>query len=134
MKISTASSLLVCSLFNGAARAAGTLANVITLPVNASAECPDVHVIAARETTAPPGFGTSQQLVDLVLKALPGATAEAVDYPAAGGANYSESVAAGITAVLAQLVAFSARCPETVLVMHGYSQVSSASERGIYIS
>ena len=36
----------------------------------------------------------------------------------------SSDLAAGITAVLAQLVAFSARCPDTILVMHGYSQVS----------
>lgn len=123
MKIFTTSLLLLCSLLCSATGVVASLANVITIPPNSSAACPEVHVIAARETTAPPGFGTSFQLVDLVLKAFPGATAEAVDYPAAGGANYSSSVAEGITAVLAQLEAFSARCPDSILIMHGYSQV-----------
>lgn len=130
MKIFTTSPLLLCALLGSAAGvAASSLANIITIPPNASAACPEVHVVAARETTAPPGFGTAFQLVDLVLKTFPGSTAEAVDYPAAGGANYSESVAEGITAVLAQLEAFSARCPDSILIMHGYSQVRSASER-----
>jgi hypothetical protein len=32
-------------------------------------------------------------------------------------------VAAGIAAVLKQTAQFTARCPESVVVMHGYSQV-----------
>ncbi|ERT00792.1 hypothetical protein HMPREF1624_02025 [Sporothrix schenckii ATCC 58251] len=93
---------------------------------NASAPlvCPQLHVIAARETTAPPGFGSASTLVDLILKAFPGATSEAIVYPAAGNSNrsYSLSVTAGVLAVLAQVTQFAAQCPETVLVMHGYSQ------------
>ncbi|KAJ9154818.1 Acetylxylan esterase [Pleurostoma richardsiae] len=84
--------------------------------------CPPIHVLAARETTAPPGFGSAQALVDLILKVFPRATAQAIDYPAAGGANYSESVSLGIVAVLSQMQLVSARCPDTILVMHGYSQ------------
>ncbi|KAL8420084.1 hypothetical protein RB594_003022 [Gaeumannomyces avenae] len=84
--------------------------------------CPPAHVMAARETTAPPGFGTADDLVNLVLGAIPGATAEAVDYPAAGGALYAQSVAAGIAALLARLTTFSSQCPGTRVVLHGYSQ------------
>lgn len=85
--------------------------------------CPQVHVFGARETTAPPGFGSAQTLVDLVTTRFPGATAEAIDYPAAPGKQYGASVAAGVAAVVAQTAAFAARCPESVIIMHGYSQV-----------
>ncbi|KAL8370319.1 hypothetical protein RB595_000618 [Gaeumannomyces hyphopodioides] len=84
--------------------------------------CPPAHVIAARETTAPAGFGTADDLVGLILAAIPGATAEAVDYPAAGGALYAQSVTAGIAAVLGRLTTFSSQCPGTRVVLHGYSQ------------
>ncbi len=84
--------------------------------------CPPMHVIAARETTAPPGFGSARTLVDLITNTFPGTTSEAVIYPAAGDANYSSSVTAGVLAVLAQATQFVAQCPETILIMHGYSQ------------
>ena len=85
--------------------------------------CPEIHIIAARETTAPPGFGTAKVLVDLVLKAFPRATAEEIDYPAAGGDEYGASVSKGIKAVVNQTAVFAARCPGSVIIMHGYSQV-----------
>lgn len=47
--------------------------------------CPKVHVFGARETTVPQGYGTSKGLVDMVLQANPGATSEAIVYPACGG-------------------------------------------------
>jgi acetylxylan esterase len=81
-----------------------------------------VHVFGARETTAPPGFGSAQTLVDLVAKRFPGATSEPIDYPAAGGKRYGASVADGIAAVVRQTEAFAARCPDSVVIMHGYSQ------------
>jgi acetylxylan esterase len=44
--------------------------------------CPNVHVFGARETTAPPGYGSSSTVVNLVLNAYSGSTAEAISYPA----------------------------------------------------
>jgi hypothetical protein len=44
--------------------------------------CPDVHVFGARETTAPAGYGSSSTVVNFVLNAYPGSTAEAISYPA----------------------------------------------------
>lgn len=93
-----------------------------------SDDCPQIHIFAARETTAPPEFGSSRTLVDLILGAFPGpsqATVEAIDYPAAGLTldEYAASVTAGIAAVVDQTGAFAARCPGSVIVMHGYSQV-----------
>jgi acetylxylan esterase len=89
------------------------------------AACPQIHVFGARETTAPPGFGSSQTVVNLVLDAFPGATSEAIVYPAAGGNNYSSSVTAGIKAVADQTTAFATRCPNARIVLVGYSQVGS---------
>ena len=98
---------------------------------NTTAPCPQIHILAARETTAPPPFGTSKVLVDLILKAFPGtnqATVEAIDYPAAGStvAEYAASVAAGVAAVVRQTGEFNQRCPGSLVVMHGYSQVCSS--------
>jgi acetylxylan esterase len=44
--------------------------------------CPNVHIFGARETTAPAGYGSSSTVVNLVLNAYPGSTAEAISYPA----------------------------------------------------
>ncbi|KIH92224.1 acetyl xylan esterase (Axe1) [Sporothrix brasiliensis 5110] len=118
--------LAASTVMSAASLAAAASQDSANNSANASAPlvCPQLHVIAARETTAPPGFGSASTLVDLILKAFPGATSEAIVYPAAGNSNrnYSLSVTAGVLAVLAQVTQFAAQCPGTVLVMHGYSQ------------
>lgn len=97
-------------------------ANAKQAPAQARAACPNVHVFGARETTATPGFGSAGPVVDLILKAFPGATSEAIDYPAAGGDAYGASVKAGVEAVVAQVDRFVARCPGTALVFMGFAQ------------
>ena len=91
-------------------------------PLRRQQSCPQVHVFGARETTAKPGFGSSSTVVELVLKSFPGSTSEAIDYPAIGGQNYSWSVAEGIKAIVSQTTSFNAKCPDTKLVLVGYSQ------------
>lgn len=88
----------------------------------AAGDCPDVHVFGARETTAPPGFGTAGPVVDSILEAFPSATSEAIDYPAAGDDQYAASVQAGVKAVVDQVDSFVADCPDTQVVFVGYSQ------------
>lgn len=91
--------------------------------------CPSVHIFGARETTASPGYGSSSTVVNLILNAYPGSTAQAISYPACGGqascggASYSASVAAGIDAVASAVNSFNTQCPSTKLVLVGYSQV-----------
>jgi len=97
-----------------------------TLPLVAppgTLACPQVHVFAARETLAGPGFGSAEALVNLVAAAFVNSTAEAINYPAAGGDDYANSVSDGIVAVLGQMQVFANLCPDTILVAHGYSQV-----------
>ena len=84
--------------------------------------CPEIQIFGARETTTPQGFGSAITLIDLVKKRFPGAQAEEIVYPAAGGDDYSRSAGAGILAVVKQTSAFAAVCPDSIIIMHGYSQ------------
>jgi acetylxylan esterase len=107
------------------ALAAGALAG----PLKERASCPSIHVFGARETTASAGYGSSITVVDDILNGYPGSTAEAIIYPACGGQSscggdsYSQSVAAGISAVITAVNNYAASCPSTELVLVGYSQV-----------
>ncbi|KAK3046310.1 hypothetical protein LTR09_012183 [Extremus antarcticus] len=85
--------------------------------------CPSIHIFGARETTASPGYGSAGQLVDAIISANPGATSEAIDYPASGDNPwYAESRETGVSAVNSQVAAFASQCPDTQLVVVGYSQ------------
>lgn len=88
--------------------------------------CPQIHVFGARETTAPPGYGTAGSVVNSILNAHPGSNAEAINYPASGSnPTYAQSVLAGTNAVCSQVSAYARKCPQTKLVLVGYSQVCS---------
>ncbi|KAF9533321.1 acetyl xylan esterase II precursor [Crepidotus variabilis] len=90
--------------------------------------CPPIHVFGARESTATPGYGLTRAVVDLILNSHPGSTAEAINYPACGGhnicgdINYADSVIQGTATVASQVDAFNTQCPDTTLVLVGYSQ------------
>jgi acetylxylan esterase len=92
--------------------------------------CPQVHIFGARETTAPAGYGTAGAVVNSIISAFPGATSEAINYPACGGqsscgdVSYANSVIQGVSAVASQVNSFNQKCPNTLLVLVGYSQVS----------
>ncbi|KAI2629532.1 carbohydrate esterase family 5 protein [Hypoxylon sp. NC1633] len=85
-------------------------------------DCPKIHIFGARETTAPPGFGSASTVVNLVQQANDGATSESIVYPAAGGNVYAASVTAGVAAVANQTSTFNQMCPDSKIVMVGYSQ------------
>ncbi|VDC06426.1 unnamed protein product [Peniophora sp. CBMAI 1063] len=96
--------------------------------LDARATCPQLHIFGARETTAPPGFGTAGPVVQSIMNAFPGSTSEVINYPACGGqascggVSYANSVIQGIQAVTNQVNSFNAQCPNTHLVLVGYSQ------------
>lgn len=109
------------------------LGSALAVPLEIDAEkrqnCPSIHIFGARETTASAGYGSSSTVVNEVLSAYVGSTAEAIVYPACGGQSscggisYSSSVAQGIQAVASAVNAFNSQCPQAKIVLVGYSQV-----------
>ena len=106
------------------------LATALAAPPEKRQSCPDIHAFGARETTVSPGYGSSAAVINLLKGAYPGATSEAINYPACGGqascggVSYANSVVAGIQAVAQAVNSFNSRCPDTQLVLVGYSQAS----------
>lgn len=109
------------------------LSSSVAVPLDVDLEkrsCPGVHVFGARETSVSPGYGSSITVVNGILGAYSGSTSEAISYPACGGqsscggVSYSSSVAQGIKAVASAVNAYNSQCPQTKLVLVGYSQVS----------
>ncbi|KAI0805595.1 cutinase-domain-containing protein [Xylaria sp. FL0064] len=90
--------------------------------------CPDIYVFGARETTVGPGYGTAGGLVNQVLAAYPGSQASPIDYPACGGQascggiSYDQSATQGTAAVVSAVTSLNSRCPNTKIVLIGYSQ------------
>ncbi|KAI7269891.1 acetylxylan esterase precursor [Hortaea werneckii] len=93
--------------------------------------CPNIHVVAARETTAPAGYGSASTFVNLILQAYPGSTSEAVNYPATGGNSYGTSVQQGTQNVANQINSFNQRCPNSRLVIVGYSQGAQIEDNAL---
>ena len=102
-----------------AAAAAG--APVVAAPAYA-APCPDVEVVFARGTFEPPGIGaTGQAFVDSLRSKAGGRTVDvyAVNYPA----SFDFATAAdGVIDASNRVVTMAANCPETQIVLGGYSQ------------
>ena len=106
-----------------AAVAAYTLP-IAVIPTPAGADpCPDVEVVFARGTTEPPGVGgVGQAFVDS-LRSLAGqrsVEAYAVDYLADW--DFDTGMPAGASDASAHVQATAANCPNTRVVLGGYSQ------------
>ncbi len=93
-----------------------------TPPAAHAATCPDIEVVFARGTTEPPGIGrTGQAFVDALRRDLGTKTVGvyAVNYPA------STDFPTGVQGVVdgsTHVAATAANCPNTKLVLGGYSQ------------
>jgi cutinase len=92
------------------------------VPRASAQPCPDVEVVFARGTGEPPGVGpTGQAFVDSVRSRVPGKSLEVypVNYPA------SDEWATGIDGIRdagAHVVSMAGTCPQTKMVLGGYSQ------------
>lgn len=94
-----------------------------------------VHVFGARNTGTPQGYGLAGNFIDDIVKAT-GATKEAIVYPASGNAGltdpeYKASVQAGVKAVTSQVTNFASTCPQTKIVLVGYSQGSKLFDNAL---
>jgi hypothetical protein len=101
----------------------------IPVPSASADPCPDVEVIFARGTGEPPGVGgVGQAFVD-ALRSDAGGKSVAVypiDYVASGDFNdtmaFAQTVIAGIRDAGAHVQSTAATCPNTRIVLGGYSQ------------
>jgi cutinase len=96
---------------------------LVQLPTAAADPCPDVEIVFARGTTEPPGVGgVGQAFVDSLRSRLDGRSVGvyAVDYPATR--DFSHSTTAGANDASARIQSMARNCPNTRLVLGGYSQ------------
>ncbi len=103
--------------------AAATLVGVVPPPSSSAAACSDVEVVFARATTEPPGLGQAGQVfVDTLRSQASGKTvsAYAVNYPASE--DFVSSASAGAADANAHVQRTVASCPNTKVVLGGYSQ------------
>lgn len=120
-------SRLVRSLM--AAIVAGSGLALVAAPSASAAPCPDIEVIFARGTDEPPGVGgVGQAFVDSVRADAGGKSVGvyAVDYPAASnfsaGVEFARTVVDGIRDEADHIQATAANCPDTQMILGGYSQ------------
>ena len=101
-----------------------------TVAPAASAEpCPDVEVIFARGTSEAPGVGgTGQAFVDAFRNLTPGKSVAVypVNYPASDNftdrIRFAQNVVDGVRDAGTRLESMSAACPDTRMVLGGFSQ------------
>lgn len=105
--------------------AATVSVGAIPMPAAAPASpCADVHIIAARASTEPPGAGIIGALVTQVQQtSTQTVSTVAVNYPATL-TNYPSSSAQGTAATKTLLTNQAAACPNQKIVLVGYSQAS----------
>ena len=85
--------------------------------------CPDVEVVSARGTGEPPGVGSvGQAFIDSLRPKVPGRSVVvyAVNYPATD--DFARSELAGADDARAHVQSTVANCPNTKMVLGGYSQ------------
>lgn len=115
----------------GTRRIAGVVGAVAvyTLPIAvvhtpaAADPCPDIEVVFARGTTEPPGVGgVGQAFVDSLRSQVGSRSVEAyaVDYPASW--DFDTGMPAGARDASAHVQSTAANCPDTRVVLGGYSQ------------
>ena len=88
-----------------------------------AAPCPDVEVVFARATTEPPGVGeVGETFVDSLRSQVAGRSVGvyAVDYPATD--DFASSASIGANDARAHVQSMATTCPNTRIVLGGYSQ------------
>ncbi|OAA66361.1 cutinase [Akanthomyces lecanii RCEF 1005] len=83
--------------------------------------CDPIHLLVARGSNEKAGPGQLLSLANDIIAANPGATYESIDYPAILN-PYGPSVKQGTVAVKQQLTDYVKSCPDSKIVLLGYSQ------------
>lgn len=100
-----------------------------TVPTASAEPCPDVEIVFARGTSEAPGVGgTGQAFVDAVRAQTPGKSVAVypVNYPASDNFGnriaFAQTVVDGIRDAGARVESMSKTCPDTKMVLGGFSQ------------
>ena len=98
----------------------------IAAPTAASNCSSGVHIIVARGSTEPQddgnlGMGVTKEVADLITGQVANSDAMGIVYPATLD-NYPSSVAAGVGSMQAEIQRYSRACPDSRMVLLGYSQ------------
>ncbi|KAK2057448.1 cutinase [Colletotrichum caudatum] len=80
-----------------------------------------VHIIVCRASTEQPGTGVIGAIATDIQRQIPGSDIEAVDYPAELN-PYNPSQEAGVKAMTKLVQDYAANCPDSKMVLMGYSQ------------
>jgi cutinase len=102
---------------------AWALSALVDIRHAAAGPCADVEVVSARGTDEPPGPGSiGQAFLDSLRPKIPGRSVEVygVNYPATG--DLVKSSSAGADDARAHVQSTVANCPNTTMVLAGYSQ------------
>ena len=87
--------------------------------------CVKIHMTVARQSSAWPGEGRLKELADYIKQKLPSSDSEALQYPAYGDIwRYRSSVFAGDKAMVTATINYTSHCPDSKIVLLGYSQAS----------
>jgi cutinase len=92
--------------------------------------CPDVEVVSARGTGEPPGVGSNGEVfIDSLRSRIPGRSVGVygVNYPATD--EFVTSVSAGAADARAHVQSTVANCPDTRIVLSGYSQGAAVIDK-----
>lgn len=88
---------------------------------NSTACSTGVHMLVARGSDEAAGSGRMGIIADGILEAIPGSNIEPVAYPATF-TEYADSVNDGVEAMGFALTRYAERCPDSKVVLMGYSQ------------
>ena len=113
---------MISRLLSAVAVVAATLLSPVLIPSASADACPDVEVVFARGTFEPPGVGvTGQAFVDALRAQVGGKSVDVypVNYPAS--LDFS-TAAAGFVDATNKIRDVAATCPNTKMVLGGYSQ------------
>ncbi|KAK1466154.1 cutinase [Colletotrichum tamarilloi] len=94
---------------------------VYSRQTNATGCATGVHMIVARASTEQPGTGVIGAIANGIQSQIPGSDIVPVDYPALLN-PYQPSQKAGVTAMTKLVQDYAKACPQTKMVLMGYSQ------------
>lgn len=80
-------------------------------------------MIVARGTTEQQGEGLAAETANAIADKISGSDSEALVYPASFYPTYMESESEGVTAMNAAIKSYATSCPDSKIVLIGYSQV-----------